>query len=516
MLTIAVNYVILLRKKANTMKTMLRFMAVALLTSISFLTVQAQQGPSTYDDGDSLAALVKMKYVYSFEEALAKARQTKKPIFFNCFADWARPCHGMNGMVFSDQAFCDWMDKNFVCFFADVTKTDNRYLAQRYDISTFAHYLILDADGQVVHRIVGGATLPDFQDRVALGLSPKTSLAGTRAAYEKGDRSKKLLLNYLKALNLAGEDSLFNLIAPTYTKQLQPKDYAQKENWLFACKNIHDSSDPIFQYITANRAPFDKNIGTEKVNDLIASIYGKDIYAYATGDKAFDENALLNTYMAMQKAGLPQTNNAYALYNIVKLYGKHQFAQTIEALNQLNDEQTHYMMDVTLKYPDATPAEQQQLISYYAEREKKYAAVGSSLARAYRELADNLRSPVDETAGEGGIAFTSGTFDELLAKAKAENKLVFIDGYTSWCGPCKMLAKQTFPQKEVGEYMNPRFVSAQIDMERGEGPELAKRFNISAYPTMLILRSDGSLVEKIVGFFAPLPFLDKVKSIIEN
>ena len=498
------------------MKTMLRFMAVALLTSISFLTVQAQQGPSTYEDGDSLAALVKMNYVYSFEEALAKARQTKKPIFFNCFADWARPCHGMNGMVFSDQAFCDWMDKNFVCFFADVTKPDNRHLAQRYGVSTFAHYLVLDADGQVLHRIVGGAPLPDFQDRVALSLSPKTSLAGTRAAYESGDRSKKLLLNYLTALNLAGEDSLYNSISPSYTQQLQPKDYARKENWLFARKNIRESNDPLFQYLVDNRAAFDKNIGKEKVDDLIASIYGKDIYVYATGDKAFDENALLNTYLAMQKAGLPQTNNAYALYNIVKLYGKHQYAQTIEALNQLKDEQTHYMMDVTLKYPDATPDEKKQLISYYREREKKYAAVGSSLARAYRDLTDNLSTPVGQVAAEGGIAFTSATFDELLAKAKAENKLVFIDGYTSWCGPCKMLAKQTFPQKEVGAYMNPRFVSAQIDMERGEGPELAKHFNVSAYPTMLILRPDGTLVDKIVGFLAPLPFLNKVKSIIDN
>ena len=162
-----------------------------LLAATSIQPVCAQQGPSTYADGDSLAALVKMNYVYSFEEALAKARQTGKPIFFNCFADWARPCHGMNGQVFSNQAFCNWMDKNFVCLFVDVTKPDNRHLAQRYGVSTFAHYLVLNADGEVVHRIVGGATLPDFQDRVALALNPKTSLRGTREAYDKGDRSKK-------------------------------------------------------------------------------------------------------------------------------------------------------------------------------------------------------------------------------------------------------------------------------------------------------------------------------------
>ena len=485
-----------------------------LLTTLSATPVHAQQGPSTYPDGDSLAALVKMKYVYTLEEALSKAHQTGKPIFFNCFADWARPCHGMNGQVFSDQKFCDWMDKNFVCLFADVTQPDNRHLAQRYDIQTFAHYLVLDAEGQVVHRIVGGAKLPEFQQQVALALNPKTSLRGSREAYEKGDHSKKTLLNYLTALNMAAQDSLFNSIAPAYTSQLQPKDYARPENWLFARKDVKQADNPIFQYIIANRAAFDKNIGAEQVNDLIARIYGNDIYAYAGGDKPFDENALLNIYMAMQKAQLPQDNYCYALYNIVKLHGKHLYPQTIEALQQLTDGQMYYMLDVTLKFPDATPAEQQQLLAYYDKRQAQFAAVGSSLARAYRDMADKIRHPVSEAAPEGGIAFVTASFDELLAKAKAENKLLFIDGYTTWCGPCKMLAKQTFPQKEVGTYMNARFVSAQIDMERGEGPELAKRFGISAYPTMLILRPDGTLVNKLVGFFAPQPFLAKVKEAI--
>ena len=51
-----------------------------------------------------------MKDIYSFEEALKKAREVNKPIFVNCFADWAVPCHGMNQLVFSDQQFADWMD----------------------------------------------------------------------------------------------------------------------------------------------------------------------------------------------------------------------------------------------------------------------------------------------------------------------------------------------------------------------------------------------------------------------
>ncbi len=80
--------------------------------------------------GDAVKADVKMKYVYSFEEALKKAKEEHKLIFFNCFADWAIPCHSMNKLVFSNQEFADWMDKHFVNFFIDVTSREGKSLAE--------------------------------------------------------------------------------------------------------------------------------------------------------------------------------------------------------------------------------------------------------------------------------------------------------------------------------------------------------------------------------------------------
>jgi thiol-disulfide isomerase/thioredoxin len=98
-----------------------------------------------------------------------------------------------------------------------------------------------------------------------------------------------------------------------------------------------------------------------------------------------------------------------------------------------------------------------------------------------------------------GIEFEHGTFAEALAKAKSENKMVFMDCYTSWCGPCKMLAKNVFPQKEVGDVFNKQFVNFKIDCEKGEGPEIAKKYGVNAYPTMLFLDGEGKVVHKIVG-----------------
>lgn len=77
-----------------------------------------------------------------------------------------------------------------------------------------------------------------------------------------------------------------------------------------------------------------------------------------------------------------------------------------------------------------------------------------------------------------GIAFFHGTWQETLAKAKSENKLVFVDFYTQWCGPCLNMAQTVFVLPEVGAFYNANFVSAKIDTENGEGIELAKKWFI--------------------------------------
>jgi thiol-disulfide isomerase/thioredoxin len=98
-----------------------------------------------------------------------------------------------------------------------------------------------------------------------------------------------------------------------------------------------------------------------------------------------------------------------------------------------------------------------------------------------------------------GIKFEHGTFAEALAKAKKENKLLFVDFYTSWCGPCKMMSKKIFPTPEVGEYFNDKFISLKIDAEKGEGPELAKKYEVKGFPTMIFFNGDGSENKRLVG-----------------
>lgn len=112
-----------------------------------------------------------------------------------------------------------------------------------------------------------------------------------------------------------------------------------------------------------------------------------------------------------------------------------------------------------------------------------------------------------------GIKFFKGTWAQALAKAKAEKKLIFMDAYTSWCGPCKMMQVRTFPNKEVGDYFNKKFVSVKIDMEEGEGPSLAETYGVNAYPTLFFLDASGKVVKREMGFMSADKLLTAAKAV---
>lgn len=98
-----------------------------------------------------------------------------------------------------------------------------------------------------------------------------------------------------------------------------------------------------------------------------------------------------------------------------------------------------------------------------------------------------------------GIEFIEGSWSEILNEAKKQNKLIFIDIYTTWCGPCKMMSAKVFTVNIIGEKFNESFVNFKIDAEKGEGIELAKKYAIAAYPTYLFVNGNGDLVYRAMG-----------------
>ena len=95
--------------------------------------------------------------------------------------------------------------------------------------------------------------------------------------------------------------------------------------------------------------------------------------------------------------------------------------------------------------------------------------------------------------------FEDLTLEKALEKAAAQDKLVLVDCYTDWCGPCKYMADNIFPLENVAKFLNERFICVKYDMEKGEGPAIGQKYGVDAYPTFLLLNADGTLRHTIVG-----------------
>lgn len=103
-------------------------------------------------------------------------------------------------------------------------------------------------------------------------------------------------------------------------------------------------------------------------------------------------------------------------------------------------------------------------------------------------------------AQKGGIQFFEQDWNSAVLTAAKENKIIFVDAYTTWCQPCKKMDQQVFPQKTVGDFYNKNFVNVKINMEKGVGKELREKYDVVSYPTYLFVTADGTLVHQIAGY----------------
>lgn len=118
------------------------------------------------------------------------------------------------------------------------------------------------------------------------------------------------------------------------------------------------------------------------------------------------------------------------------------------------------------------------------------------------------------------------TMDEALAAQKKEPRKIFMDVYADWCGPCKLLDKNTFTNKHVIEYLNKNFYAVKFDAEgtesvtykdftytnpnhnparKGRNSQhlFAHALKVNAYPTMVFFKENGDLIQAVPGYHTP-------------
>lgn len=98
------------------------------------------------------------------------------------------------------------------------------------------------------------------------------------------------------------------------------------------------------------------------------------------------------------------------------------------------------------------------------------------------------------------VRFMNGSWQEALNEAQKQNKPIMVDFYTTWCGPCKLMTKTTFANTQVGDFADAYFIALKIDCEKGEGIQLAQKYEVFNYPTIAFIDKNGDLLGKEVGY----------------
>jgi thioredoxin-related protein len=107
------------------------------------------------------------------------------------------------------------------------------------------------------------------------------------------------------------------------------------------------------------------------------------------------------------------------------------------------------------------------------------------------------------------VNFENISFAEALVKAKNENKKLFVDVFTTWCGPCKRLDSDVFANKAIGERMSKDYICLKIDNEKNPDRVSVAKYGIKAYPSMLVINPEnGELIKKILGYRSAESFND--------
>lgn len=100
---------------------------------------------------------------------------------------------------------------------------------------------------------------------------------------------------------------------------------------------------------------------------------------------------------------------------------------------------------------------------------------------------------------------------------KSDKSLILIDFYTTWCGPCKRMDREVFTDSTIVKQVNSNCISLKVNAEEGQGISLAKKYNVTSYPTYLFLNNQGVLVYRTVGYMSSYDFSNQItNAIIES
>lgn len=474
---------------------------------ILILTVIICEGVFAQHDG----AKVDFKKC-NVEEAVRLAKEKGLDVYCNFSTSWCSPCKAMFAEVYCDAQVGEMMNKRFISLYIDAEAKEWVEVAKKYKLSGYPTIVILNDRGEEKYRIVGARSKNAFITEINQLYDDKRSPEAVKKRYESGERTPQLIYDYAYQTMKNGDEKAGNKIINDYFHSLDRTGKTLPDNWFLYDTFCVNHEDEKAQYLINNLQDYYANVGKDKA-DLMAYRFlklslGGYLSSYYVNQKTFDNknfekvidqikavninqqkelNSFMNVAVARVKCDTTQGDDYKSFMKVCKA--------EFDNLDQNNCSSiVNNFGQLTLRASDKVKLDALELMDKYKAKFFPDGLKGYDVV-----VFNNLSGALKPFKRGDAIDFKDISFDEAVKLAKEKKKLVFIDCYTTWCGPCKQLANEVFTANVVKNYFDKNFVNLKIDMEKGEGVELTKRFKIKGFPTTLLVNGDGEVVYSRVG-----------------
>lgn len=257
----------------------------------------------------------------TLEEALAKAKQAKKPLFVDVYATWCGPCKQMAATAFVDPEVTSYYNSNFISLKLDGEKNDGPSVMQKYGISAYPTLLYFNANGELVGKVVGGQQAKQLLSKGKDIVNPESNpVFAAKKTYQKSKKKQDDLKAYVKVLKENEHDSLEKYATEYYQKypNLNLKDPVELEVFKSA---VHDYKSPLSkQFLNDEENVKDQESYLGKINDYFMTTYQE---AKSADDFEMMEKMVIEVFPYLQKCNIPDLpSQADYLVYVKEQFGK--------------------------------------------------------------------------------------------------------------------------------------------------------------------------------------------------
>ncbi|WP_292270219.1 thioredoxin family protein [Butyricimonas sp.] len=433
----------------------------------------------------------------SLEKAREQAKTENKPIFLDCYTSWCGPCKMMANNVFTLEAAGDYFNKNFVCVKINMEKGEGPAIGKQYGVDAYPTFLIINADGKLMHKLVGAMSLEELIENVECGLKA-SSIAEYETLYQSGKLDKTEQMAYWKLLSISGEVVKAQTVGDDLWGKLSEKDKLNPTYWTLLRSRATTIEGEEMKFVCANREYFEKEVGKEEVGKLIYNSFITELnmmIVYQLPAKKYEKvpvikDLLKNNDVPRKEALLKITELAEARGN----YDERAYLDILDA-----------NLDVWDDSEKRTIFEAAKLFISLANGKEHTRMLGDIALRAQETVKDEVVKEgiikigltSRRVSGKDGVYWEDlASLKEVVERAFLEGRYIFLyfhnDGQTS-----KLINEKLFSSKEVGDYLNKFFINYKIHVGEGDGARIARKYGVIVPNVVVMIDKYGDVRHRV-------------------